>query len=51
MQKDLRLTLGMSDQWEQNLPLSAAANEVYKHTKRLGYADYDVSAIYMGVKF
>ncbi|KAF7994867.1 hypothetical protein HCN44_004339 [Aphidius gifuensis] len=51
MQKDLRLTLGMSDQLEQNLPLTAAANEVYKHAKRLGYADYDASAIYMGAKF
>ncbi|KOX70904.1 Putative oxidoreductase GLYR1 like protein, partial [Melipona quadrifasciata] len=47
MQKDLRLSLGMSDQLEQPLPLAAAANEVYKHAKRLGYGEHDASAVYI----
>merc|ERR1712156_1305854 len=37
MQKDLKLSLNMGDQLEQPLPLTASANEVFKHAKRLGY--------------
>ncbi|EFX72461.1 hypothetical protein DAPPUDRAFT_59045, partial [Daphnia pulex] len=51
MQKDLKLSLSMGDQLEQPLPVSAAANEVYKHAKRLGYADHDVSAVYIRARF
>lgn len=51
MQKDLRLCLGMSDQLQQPLPLAAAANEVYKHSKRLGYGEHDASAIYIRARF
>lgn len=51
MQKDLRLSLGMSDQLEQPLPLAAAANEVYKHAKRLGYGKHDASAVYIRARF
>lgn len=51
MQKDLKLSLAMGDQLEQPLPVSAAANEVYKHAKRLGYADHDVSAVYIRARF
>ncbi|XP_012273694.1 putative oxidoreductase GLYR1 homolog [Orussus abietinus] len=51
MQKDLRLSLGMSDQLEQPLPLAAAANEVYKHAKRLGYGQHDASAVYIRARF
>ncbi|XP_051175503.1 cytokine-like nuclear factor N-PAC [Leptopilina boulardi] len=51
MQKDLRLSLGMSDQLEQPLPLAAAANEVYKHAKRLGYGEHDASAVYIRARF
>ncbi|XP_053973823.1 cytokine-like nuclear factor N-PAC [Hylaeus anthracinus] len=51
MQKDLRLSLGMSDQLEQPLPLAAAANEVYKHAKRLGYGEHDSSAVYIRARF
>ena len=51
MQKDLRLSLSMSDQLEQPLPLAAAANEVYKHAKRLGYGEHDASAVYIRARF
>lgn len=46
MQKDLKYALSMSDQVEQPLPLAAAANEVFKHAKRSGYAEHDSSAVY-----
>jgi len=51
MQKDLKLSLAMSDQLEQPLPLTAAANEVFKHAKRVGYGDHDVSAVYIRARF
>ncbi|XP_003426984.1 putative oxidoreductase GLYR1 homolog isoform X2 [Nasonia vitripennis] len=51
MQKDLRLSLSMSDQLEQPIPLAAAANEIYKHAKRLGYAEHDASAVYIRARF
>ncbi|XP_076282837.1 nucleosome-destabilizing factor isoform X1 [Lasioglossum baleicum] len=51
MQKDLRLSLGIGDQLEQHLPVAAAANEVYKHAKRLGYGEHDVSAVYLRSRF
>lgn len=51
MQKDLRLALTMGDQMDQPLPLAAAANEVYKHAKRLGYGKHDVSAVYIRARF
>ncbi|KAK2713172.1 cytokine-like nuclear factor N-PAC isoform X2 [Artemia franciscana] len=51
MQKDLKLALNLGDQLEQPLPVTAAANEVFKHTKRFGYADHDVSAIYLRARF
>merc|ERR1712129_100393 len=39
IQKDLKLSLNMGDQLDQPLPLTASANEVFKHAKRLGYGD------------
>jgi 3-hydroxyisobutyrate dehydrogenase len=51
MQKDLRLSLQMGDQLEQPLPLTATANEVFKHAKRLGYGEHDVSAVYIRARF
>ncbi|CAG0895542.1 unnamed protein product [Cyprideis torosa] len=51
MQKDLRLALGLSDQLEAPLTLSATANELYKHAKRLGYGEHDVSAVYIRARF
>ncbi|XP_067132685.1 cytokine-like nuclear factor N-PAC isoform X2 [Centruroides vittatus] len=51
MQKDLSLALGLGDQLEQPLPLTAAANEVYKHAKRLSYGEHDVSSVYLRARF
>lgn len=51
MQKDLKLALSMGDQLEQPLPLTATANEVFKHAKRLGYGEHDTSAVYIRARF
>lgn len=51
MQKDLKLSLNMADQLEQPLPLTASANEVFKHAKRLGYGEHDTSAVYIRARF
>merc|ERR1711902_333896 len=51
MQKDLKLSLTRGDQLEQPLPLTASANEVFKHAQRLGYGEHDVSAVYIRARF
>ncbi|GAB0095257.1 Putative oxidoreductase GLYR1 homolog [Sergentomyia squamirostris] len=51
MQKDLHLALRMSESLEQSLPITASANEVFKHAKRLGYSDHDASAVYVRARF
>merc|ERR1739849_49989 len=51
MQKDLKLSLNMGDQLEQPLPLTATANEVFKHAKRLGYGEHDTSVVYIRARF
>lgn len=50
MQKDLNLGLMLGSSVEQPMPITAAANEVYKHCKLLRYADHDVSAVYEGTR-
>lgn len=47
MQKDLRLGLSLSEQIEHAMPITAATNEVFKHAKRIGYSEHDVSAVYV----
>ncbi|KAL3233970.1 hypothetical protein MRX96_022727 [Rhipicephalus microplus] len=47
LQKDLCLAIGIGDQLEQPLPVTAAANEVFKHAKKHGYAEHDASAVYI----
>lgn len=51
MQKDLRLGMLMGDTLELPLPLTAATNEVFKHAKRLGYGEHDVSSVYIRTRF
>ncbi|XP_075235284.1 nucleosome-destabilizing factor [Lycorma delicatula] len=51
MQKDLKLSLSLGDQLEQPLPLTATANEVFLHAKRLGYGTHDASAVYIRARF
>ncbi|CAL1538141.1 unnamed protein product [Lymnaea stagnalis] len=45
-QKDLRLVLGLGDSVEQPLHLAAAANELFKKARRMGYGDADVAAVF-----
>ena len=45
-QKDLRLVLGLGDSVEQPLFLAAAANELYKKARRMGYGEGDVAAVF-----
>lgn len=45
MQKDLRLAMAMSDEYDLPMPLTAIANEAYKNARRLGLAESDASAI------
>ncbi|XP_072945361.1 cytokine-like nuclear factor N-PAC isoform X2 [Epargyreus clarus] len=51
MQKDLKLALALGDALEQSLPLTATTNEIFKHAKRLGYANHDVAAVYIRARF
>ena len=45
-QKDLRLVLGLGDSVEQPLHLAAAANELYKKARRMGYGEGDVASVF-----
>lgn len=47
MQKDMKLALDLSNTLKQPLLMTSTANEVFKHARRLGYDDHDVSCIYM----
>ncbi|XP_055903077.1 cytokine-like nuclear factor N-PAC [Eupeodes corollae] len=51
MQKDLRLVLGMAENLDQSMPVTAITNEVFKHTKRLGYSEHDSSAVFVRSRF
>lgn len=45
-QKDLRLALALAEQFAQSMPVTAAANEVFKAAKAAGHGDDDFSAVY-----
>ncbi|XKL64025.1 hypothetical protein PGB90_004111 [Kerria lacca] len=51
LQKDMKLSIMLGDQVEQPLPLTASANEVFKHAKQLGYGNHDASAVYIRARF
>lgn len=51
LQKDVNLTIQWSETMEQPCPVSATVNEVFKHSKRLGYSDHDSSSVYVRAKF
>lgn len=51
MQKDLRLVLSMAENLDQSMPVTAITNEVFKHTKRLGYSEHDSSAVFVRSRF
>ena len=44
-QKDMRFAVELGDKLAQPLPVSAAANEVYKRARRQGHDDSDFSAV------
>jgi len=44
-QKDMRLALALGDELAQEMPVAAAANEMYKTARRLGKDDDDFSAV------
>ncbi|XP_034667467.1 putative oxidoreductase GLYR1 homolog isoform X2 [Drosophila subobscura] len=46
MQRDLRLVLNMAENLDQSMPVTSITNEVFKHTKRLGYSEHDSSAVF-----
>ncbi|KAK9870041.1 hypothetical protein WA026_006136 [Henosepilachna vigintioctopunctata] len=51
MQKDVKLCLDLSDNLKQPLIFASIANEILKHTRRLGYDGQDCSCVYMKLKF
>lgn len=51
LQKDLRLSLSMAEECEQTCPITAITNEVFKNSKKFGYADHDVSAVYLKSRY
>jgi 3-hydroxyisobutyrate dehydrogenase-like beta-hydroxyacid dehydrogenase len=50
MQKDLRLAINMADSLNHPMPLAAIANEAYKSSRRAGYSESDVSALFFRAK-
>lgn len=51
LQKDLRLSLSLAEEYDQTIPITAATNEVYKMAKRYGYGDHDAAAVYLRSRF
>lgn len=51
LQKDLRLALEMSDEYNQMLPITATTNEQFKNAKKYGYGEQDASAIYLRSRY
>lgn len=50
MQKDIRLALLLGDELGHGMPTIAAANEVFKRARALGFADNDFSAVHMAAR-
>ena len=48
-QKDMRLALALGDELAQEMPVAAAANEMYKTARRMGKDDEDFSAVIAAV--
>ncbi|XP_050307688.1 cytokine-like nuclear factor N-PAC [Anthonomus grandis grandis] len=51
IQKDIRLALGLSDDLMQPLMMASTANEVFKHSRKLGFDDQDCSCVYMKARY
>jgi len=50
MQKDLRLAINLGDESGQPLFSAAAANELFKRAREMGYGNEDFSALFKAVK-
>lgn len=51
LQKDLSLAMSLADSVTQSIPTTATSNEVFKRARRVGYDNYDASAVYIGTRF
>lgn len=51
LQKDLRLALSLAEEFDQTCPITAITNEVFKSTKKFGYTEHDVSAVYLKSRY
>ncbi|KAJ8941734.1 hypothetical protein NQ318_023330 [Aromia moschata] len=51
LQKDMKLGLELSNQIGQPMELASAANEIFKHCRRLDFSNQDASCIYMRTRF
>ena len=49
-QKDMRLALALGDELAQEMPVAAAANEMYKTARRMGKDDEDFSAVIAAIR-
>uniref|UniRef100_A0A0A9XU16 Cytokine-like nuclear factor N-PAC n=1 Tax=Lygus hesperus TaxID=30085 RepID=A0A0A9XU16_LYGHE len=51
LSKDMKLVQGLSETLDQPIPITSAANEVFKHARRFGYGDHDAAAVYISARF
>lgn len=51
LQKDLRLALNMTEEYDATCPITAVTNETFKNSKRSGFSDSDASAVYLRTRF
>lgn len=51
LQKDLRLSLELAEEYDQTCPITAITNEVFKNSKRSGYSEHDASAVYIRSRY
>jgi len=49
-QKDMRLAVQLADELGRELPVAAAANEMYKRARRDGHDDEDFAAVLHAVR-
>lgn len=51
LQKDLRLALNMTEEYDATCPITAVTNETFKSSKRSGWSDHDASAVYLRTRY
>lgn len=51
IQKDINFALRLGDSFSQHMPVTAAANEVFKHGRLSNYSNEDMSAVYKVAKY